>query len=117
LKYILFVIGIILTLIIVLQDIRTYLEGNFDPVEGYMRKSSNKRAFPCWTLVLPMCYFTYIIKCYILSYAYGIAILSIICIPNTILFYKYYSRSKRKRDLFNLVLLIIFDLFMLILGI
>jgi len=117
LKYILFVIGIILTLIIVWQDIRTYLGDNFDPIEGYMRKSGNKSVLPRWMLVLPLYYFTYIIKSYIFSYAYGISILSIICIPNTILFYKYYSRSKRKRDLFNLVALAIYDLLMLILGI
>jgi len=38
LKYILFAIGIILTLIIVWRDICTYLGGNFHPVEGHMRR-------------------------------------------------------------------------------
>lgn len=106
LKYLLFAIGIILALIFALQDIRSYLRDKHGQAERHKRIIDNFR----FILILPGGYFTYVIKYYVFSYVYIAVLLSIICIPNFIIFLICYKRNKRKEDLVGLVLLAVFYL-------
>jgi len=119
LKYILIAIGFISSMINVLEDIRAYHRGEYDPIGFRLRQGYEWKPiliianFGTWP---PIFYFTYFNKSYVYAYIYVICLLFIPSLYRTILNFKCYSRIKRKRILIETAIMDVLFVLLVIYG-